>query len=151
MASSSGPRLDSAMTYINASSRLGGFAESFIAGAGGLVMAGFAIMIGLGEAFANLVIEPVDAFANVTALLINAGFGAPAKFLQSAWNTAAVGIGMDPWLQLGPFVIMVASAAFVGGLAIPLWYLDVIDADTFTGMDLPVLNLDEGGDTDDEN
>jgi hypothetical protein len=58
---------------------------------------------------------------------------------------------MDPWLSLGPFVIMAASAAFVGGLAIPAWYLDLIDADTFTGMDLPVLNLDEGGDTDDEN
>jgi hypothetical protein len=139
------------MTYINRADELGGFAESFVAGAGGLVMALFAILIGIGEAFAGLIIRPTDAFANVTALLIDAGFGAPARYLQDAWNTAAVALGQDPWLSLGPFVIMVASAAFVGGLAIPAWYLDLIDADTFTGVDLPVVNLDEGGDTDDEN
>ena len=147
---SDGPRLTKAMTYINSAERMGGFGASFVNAAGGLVMAFFAIIIGIGEAFAGLIISPVDAFANVTALLINAGFGAPAKFVQSAWNTAAIGLGMDPWLQLGPFVIIVASAAFVGGLAIPAWYLDMINADTFTGMDLPLVNLDEGGDTDDE-
>ena len=149
--SDDGPRLDRAMSYINKSESLGGFGESFVHGAGGLVVAFFTIMVGIGEAFAGLIIRPVDSFANVTALLIDAGFGAPARFLQDAWNTAAVALGMDPWLSLGPFVIMAASAAFVGGLAIPAWYLDLIDADTFTGMDLPVLNLDEGGDTDDEN
>ena len=138
------------MTYINASSRLGGFAESFIAGAGGLVMAFFAIIIGLGEAFANLIISPTDAFANVTALLIDAGFGAPARFLQASWNTAAVAVGMDPWLSLGPFVIIVAMMAVIGALAPFLWYLDVIDSDTLTGINLPIVELDTGGDLDDE-
>ena len=138
------------MSYISTSRQYGGFAESFIAGAGGLVMAFFAIVIGIGEAFAGLIIRPVDAFSSVTALLINAGFGAPARFLRASWNAAAVAVGMDPWLQLGPFVIMAASAAFIGGLAIPAWYLDLINADTLTGMDFPVINLDEGGDQDDE-
>lgn len=151
MASSDGPRLDQAMTYISASERLGGFAESFVTGAGALVVAGFTIAIGIGEAFANLIIEPIDAFASVTALLIDAGFGAPARFLQDAWNTAAVALGMDPWLQLGPFVAMVAMVAFVGTLFIFIWFLDAIDADTPTGINFPVIGLDTGGDMDDEN
>ena len=139
------------MTYISTSRSYGGFADAFVAGAGGLVLAFFTMVIGIGEAFANLIIEPVDAFSNVTALLIQAGFGAPAKYIQASWNTAAIALGMDPWLQLGPFVIIAASGALIGGFAIPAWYLDLIDADTFTGMDLPVINLDEGGDQDDEN
>ena len=151
MASSDGPRLTKAMTYIDKSAVLGGFGESFVAGAGGLVLAFFTMIIGIGEAFASLIIRPVDAFSSVTALLIRAGFGAPARYIQASWNTAAVALGMDPWLNLGPFLIIAASGALVGGLAIPAWYLDLIDADTFTGMDLPVINLDEGGDTDDEN
>ena len=148
--SGSGPRLSRAMSYINRSEELGGFGQSFVAGAGGLVMAFFAIIIGIGEALAGLIIRPTDAFSSVTALLIRAGFGAPARFIRASWNTAATALGMDPWLSLGPFVIIAASAAFVGGLSIPLWYLDVIDSDTFTGIDIPVVGLDEGGDQDDE-
>lgn len=139
------------MSYINKADELGGFGESFVAGLGGLVMAFFAILIGIGEAFAGLIIRPVDAFALVTALLIDAGFGAPARFLQDAWNTAAVALGMDPWLQLGPFLAMVAMLSFVGTLLIFLWFLDAIDADTPTGINYPVIGLDTGGDLDDEN
>lgn len=149
--SEDGPRLAKAMTYINKSENMGGFADAFVNGAGGLVLAFFTMIIGIGEAFANLITEPVDAFSWVTAELIKAGFGAPAVYIQESWNTAAIALGMDPWLQLGPFVIIAASAAFVGGLAIPAWYLDLIDADTFTGLDFPVIGLDTGGDMDDEN
>ncbi|WP_134671726.1 hypothetical protein [Halorussus marinus] len=149
-ASDDGPRLAKAMTYIDKSESLGGFGQSFVNGAGGVVVAFFTIVIGIGEALAGLIIRPTDAFAVVTAESIQAIFGAPARFLQDAWNTAAIALGMDPWLSLGPFVIMAASGAFVGGLAIPLWYLDVIDGDTITGIDLPVIGLDEGGDQDDE-
>lgn len=150
MSSSDGPRLAKAMTYINKSESLGGFGASFVNGAGGLVVAFFTIIIGIGEAFAGMIIRPADAFSEVTALLIRAGFGAPAGYLQDAWNTAAIALGMDPWLQLGPFVIIVASGAFVGGIAIPVWYLDMIDADTFTGIDIPVVGLEDGGDLEDE-
>lgn len=143
-------RLDQARTYISAADEMGGFAESFVAGAGGLVMAFFAIIIGLGEAFANLVISPVDSFAFVTSASIEAIFGGPAGFIQSAWNAAAVSLGMDPWMNLGPFIIFVASVAFITGIAPILWYLDVIDADTITGLNLPVIELDTGGDLDDE-
>lgn len=139
------------MTYVNRAESLGGFADAFVAGAGGLVLAFFTMIIGVGEAFANLIIQPVDAFSWVTAQLIKAGFGAPARYIQASWNTAAIALGMDPWLQLGPFVIIAASGALVGGLAIPAWYLDVIDADTFTGINYPLIGLDTGGDMDDEN
>jgi len=148
--SGSGPRLDRALTYIDKADRLGGFAESFVAGAGGLVMAAFTIAIGIGEAFATLITKPVTAFADVTDLLIRAGFGAPAEFLQDAWNTAAVALGMDPWMSLGPFVIAVAVLAVLAAIFPLAWYLDMVDADTLTGIDLPVVNLDQGGDMDDE-
>lgn len=151
MSASDGPRLSRALTYINKSAELGGFAESFIAGAGGLVLAAFTIVIGIGEAFAGLVTNPVDAFSEVTALLIRAGFGAPARFIQSMWNTAAIALGMDPWLSLGPFVAMVGALAVVGTLFIFAWYVDAIDADTLTGIDYPIINRDQGGDLDDEN
>ncbi|NHN59819.1 MULTISPECIES: hypothetical protein [Halorussus] len=146
-----GPRLTKAMTYISTSRQYGGFAESFVYGAGGLVMALFTIIIGIGEAFAGLIIRPTDAFSSVTALLIDAGFGAPARFLQSAWNTAAVALGMDPWLQLGPFLATVAMVAFVATLWVLIQFLDAIDADTPTGINLPFINLDTGGDMEDEN
>lgn len=149
--SSSGPRLQKAMTYISKSKQYGGFAESFTAGAGGLVMAFFAILIGIGEAFAGLIIRPVDTFSSVTALLIDAGFGSPARFLQSSWNTAATALGMDPWLQLGPFVAMIAMLAFVGTLWILIRFLDAIDADVPTGINYPGIDLDTGGTQDDEN
>ena len=148
--SDGGPRLSRALTYIETSRSYGGFGESFVAGAGGLVIGMFTMVIGIGEAFASLIIQPTDAFASVTALLIEAGFGGPATFFQSAWNAAAVGMGMSPWLDLGPFVIIAASLAVIGGLAPMLWYLDVIDADTLTGINLPVVELDTGGDLDDE-
>jgi hypothetical protein len=145
------PRLDRALTYINKADSLGGFGESFVTGAGGVVLAFFTIIIGVGEAFANLIISPTDAFASVTALFIRAGFGAPAEYLRSVWNTAAVALGMDPWMQLGPFVAVVGTGALVAGIFPLVWYLDLVDADTITGINLPFVGLDTGGDLDDEN
>ncbi|WP_435145916.1 hypothetical protein [Halobaculum sp. P14] len=145
-----GPRLDQAKSYISLANSYGGFAESFVNGAGGLVVAFFTIAIGIGEAFANLIINPVDAFAFVTGQSIRAIFGGPARFLQSAWNTAAASLGMDPWTSLGPFVVVVAVLAAMIALGIVVWGLDAANFDTPTGMDLPFINLDEGGDQDDE-
>jgi hypothetical protein len=149
--SSDGPRLTKAVSYIDKANAYGGFAESFVYGLGGLVMAAFTIVIGIGEAFAGLIIQPVDTFASVTSLLSDAGFGAPARYLQDAWNTAAVALGMDPWISLGPFVAMVAMFSLVATIWIFIWFLDEIDADTPTGINLPVIGLDTGGDLDDEN
>lgn len=148
--SDDGPRLSRAMTYINKADEYDNFGQTFLAGAGGLVLSIFTILIGIGEAFAALITSPVDAFSDVTALLIRAGFGAPAEFIRDMWNTAAVALGMDPWMQLGPFVAMVGAASVVGTLWIFAWYVDVIDADTLTGIDYPVINRDQGGDMDDE-
>ena len=145
-----GPRLDRALTYINKSSQLGGFGESFVSGAGGLVLAFFTIVIGIGEAFANLVTSPVDTFAAVTSDLIDATFGAPARFMQDVWNTAAVALGMDPWMSLGPFITVVAAGTVVATIAVFAWYVDSIDADTLTGLNFPFIERDTGGDLDDE-
>lgn len=144
------PRLDRALTYINRADELGGFGESFIAGAGGLVLAAFSIVIGLGEAFANLITSPVDSFAAVTSDLIVATFGAPARFMQDVWNTAAVALGMDPWLSLGPFIAVVGAGSVVLTLMVFAWYADSIDADFITGIDVPIINRDSGGDLEDE-
>jgi len=144
------PRLDKAMTYINRSDSLGGFGESFVAGAGGLVLAFFSILIGIGEAFANLVTSPVDSFSQVTSDLIVATFGAPARFMQEVWNTAAIAIGLDPWMSLGPFITVVGAGSVVATIGVFAWYVDSIDADTLTGIDFPFIDRDTGGDFDDE-
>lgn len=148
---SDGPRLSNAMSYINRADRYENFGETFMAGASGLVLSFFAILIGIGEAFATLVTRPVTAFSAMTDLLIRAGFGGPAKFIQDMWNTAAVNLGMDPWRQLGPFVVIVGALSVVGFLGILAWYVDSIDSDTLTGIDYPLINRDEGGDQADEN
>lgn len=143
-------RLDNALTYINKANSLGGFGQSFIAGAGGVVLAFFSIIIGIGEAFANLITSPVDSFAVVTSDLIVATFGAPARFMQDVWNTAAVAIGMDPWISLGPFITVVGAGSVVLTVMVFAWYADSINADFITGIDVPVINRDQGGDQDDE-
>ncbi|WP_311170643.1 hypothetical protein [Halobellus ordinarius] len=144
------PRLDRALTYINRADSLGGFGESFIAGAGGLVLAFFAIIIGIGEAFANLLTSPVDTFSTVTSDLLLATFSAPARFMQDAWNTAAIQLGLDPWNTLGPFVAVIAAGTVVLTLMVFAWYVDSIDSDTLTGIDFPFINRDTGGDLEDE-
>ena len=151
MASDDGPRLERAITYINRSEGIGGFGENFIAGLSALVLGFFTMIIGIGEAFAALIIDPVDAFASVTALSIDALFGGPARFLQSTWNSAAANLGLSPWTSLGPFIVVVAAIVVVITLLIIIWFLDAIDADTPTGLDLPFIGLDTGGDMDDEN
>lgn len=143
-------RFGQALKYINRSQEIGGFGENFIAGMSGLVLSAFAILIGLGQSLANLIQEPTDAFAWVSALSVRAIFGGPAMFLQSMWNTAAVSLGMDPWMQLGPFVVFVGSSAAVLGLMPILWFLDRQDSDTLSGINLPFIELDTGGDLDDE-
>lgn len=149
--SGSGPRLDQARSYISAANDYGGFGPSFVNGAGGLVMAMFTIVIGLGESFANLITSPTDAFADLSVLTLRALFGGPARFTQSAWNSAAVALGQDPWMDLGPFVVFVAMLAVVMTLGLAVWALDASDFDTPTGLDLPFIGLDDGGDLDDEN
>jgi hypothetical protein len=144
------PRLNRALTYINRADELGGFGESFIAGAGGLVLAAFSIIIGLGESIAGVFTTNFDTFGEVTSMLLMAAFGGPARFMRDAWNTAAVQLGLDPWNTLGPFVAIVAALTVIGVLGVFAWYVDSIDADTLTGIDLPFINRDTGGDFEDE-
>jgi len=147
----SGPRLAQARGYISYADNLGGFAEAFVAGAGGLVTAFFAIIIGVGEAFANLIISPTDAFARLSVTSLDAIFGAPARFMRDAWNTAAVALGQDPWMSLGPFVAFVAMLSAILTIGIAIFALDQADFDTPTGLNLPFVEIDTGGTLDDEN
>lgn len=141
--SSSGPRLDKALSYISTARGIGGFGENFIAGLSGLVLFFFTALMGIGESVVNLFVAPTDATAGVTVVLIEAGFGAPAKFLQDAWNMAAVALGMDPWLSLGPFLIMVAIIPFLGTLTAILYWMDWVDVDTLSGLEFPWIGRDE--------
>ncbi|QHS17787.1 hypothetical protein GWK26_11875 [haloarchaeon 3A1-DGR] len=146
-----GPRLESAMSYINKAGEIGGFGANFTQGASAVVLGFFTMILGIGEAFASLITNPVDAFASTSVLLIEAIFGGPARFLQSSWNAAATSLGLSPWTSLGPFIIVVAALSVVITLWVIIWFLDAQDVDTPTGLDLPFINLDTGGDLEDEN
>lgn len=143
-------RLDKATTYISTARDIGGFGENFIAGLSGLVLFFFTALMGIGEAVVNLFVAPTDATTAGIVQMIYATLRAPASFLQSAWNNAATSLGMDPWMSLGPFIVMVAALAVVGFTLIIYKFLDRMDWDAFGGWEVPWLEADEGGDIEDE-
>jgi len=143
-------RLRDSLQYINKSQEIGGFGQNFVAGLSGLVLFVFTALTGIGEAVANLFIAPTDATSAGIVALIGATLEAPARFLQSAWNTAAVQLGLSPWNTLGPFVVIVAVMVVLGALLLISWYLDRTDRDFLGGMDVPWLDRDTGGDLEDE-
>ncbi|MGB9953537.1 hypothetical protein ACOZ4F_14205 [Haloarcula marismortui] len=146
-ASGDGPRLSRSLSYIRESERLGGFDSAFVQGLGGIVLMISSVIIGIGEALATLVTRPSTAFSEVTALLIRAGFGAPARFLQDSWNTAAVQLGMGPWTSLGPFVAVLAVIVVVLAIVILNFAVGSTGADTLTGISIPGIGR---ADTDEE-
>jgi hypothetical protein len=135
------------MSYIRESERLGGFDSSFVQGLGGIVLMISTVIIGIGEALATLITRPATAFSAVTELLIRAGFGAPARFLQDAWNTAAVQLGMGPWTSLGPFVAVLAVLVVILAILALNWAVGSTGADTLTGINIPLVGRE---DTDEE-
>jgi len=143
-------RLDKSLEYINTARGIGGFGQNFVAGLSGLVLFFFTALTGIGEAVANFFIAPTDALTGGIVALIAANLEAPARFLQSAWNTAAATLGMDPWLSLGPFVAFLAVLVVLLVLATVAWYLDWSDSDTLGGWEVPWVNRDTSGPVDDE-
>jgi hypothetical protein len=143
------PRLDRALSYISEARSIGGFGENFIAGLSGLVLFVFTAIMGVGEAVANLFIQPTDATAGGISAMIRANLEGPARFIQSMWNTAAVQMGLDPWNTLGPFIVIVGAIAVVGFLFVIYEFYDYMDWDA-PGWDVPWLQADEGRDLDDE-
>jgi hypothetical protein len=144
-------RLDSSLEYISKARKIGGFGDNFVAGLSGLVVFVFTALTGIGESVANLFIAPTDATTGGIVALIGATLEAPARFLQSAWNTAAVQLGMGPWRTLGPFIVLVAVIVVLMVLGLVAWYLDQFDMDALGGWEVPWLDRDTGGDVDDEN
>jgi len=144
-------RLDQSMKYISTARGIGGFGENFIAGLSGLTLMVFTAFTGIGEAVANFFIKPTDATTSGVVAMIGATLEAPARFMQDAWNTAAVALGMDPWQSLGPFIVLVAIIVVVLVLSVVAWYLDRTDMDAFGGWEVPWMDRDTGGDVDDEN
>jgi hypothetical protein len=133
-------RLDRSLQYINKAQEIGGFGQNFIAGISGLVLAFFTMITGIGESVAALLVGLTDATRISAVALVYAIFRAPARFLQDAWNTAAVQLGVGPWKQLGPFVAILAAATALAVLYMFAWYLDQRDSDFVgTGLDVPWL------------
>jgi hypothetical protein len=150
-ASGDGPRLSSALTYINRADELGGFGQVFVAAIGGTVLAFFSIIIGIGESLAGFVTSLVDAQAESAVALIFGFFRAPGRALQDVWNVAATSLGLSPWNTLGPFVIVVFAGSVLTVVGLVTWYLDRRDSDFVgTGTDLPIIGNDEDGDPSDE-
>jgi len=136
-------RLDDALTYIDEAESQGGFGEVFINGLGGLVLAFFSIIIGIGEALAGLVTGNVDALTESSIALTFGFLRAPGRALQDVWNVAATSLGFEPWNTLGPFVIMVFAASVLGTIGMVSWYLDRRDSDFIgTGTNVPVVGND---------
>jgi hypothetical protein len=149
--SGSDTRLSSGLTYINAADRLGGFGQAFVSGLGGLVLAIFSIVIGIGESLGAFVTTLVDAQAGSAAALIYGFFRAPGRALQDVWNIAATSLGLDPWNTLGPFVIVIFVGVVILAVSIVTWYLDRRDSDFVgTGTNVPIIGNDEDGDPSDE-
>lgn len=144
-------RLSKSIKYITKAQDIGTFGDNFVAGLSGLVLFVFTAMVGIGEAVANLFIAPTDATTQGIVDMIAATLSGPARFMQSAWNTAAVQLGMDPWNQLGPFIAFVAIIVIVLVLLVAAWYLDYQDIDAFGGWEVPWLERDTGNDLEDEN
>lgn len=145
----SGPRLSRALSYISKAQDVGGFGENFVAGLSALVLFFFTAIMGIGESIVNLFVAPTDATANGVVAMIQANLEAPARFLQAAWNIAATTLGMDPWMTLGPFIVMVAALAVVGFLWILYRFYDRMDWDA-PGWDVPWIHNDTGADLEDE-
>jgi len=136
-------RLDDALTYIDEAESQGGFGEVFVSGAGGLVLAFFSIIIGIGEALAAFVTGNVDAITESSIALTYGFLRAPGRALQDVWNIAATMLGLDPWKTLGPFVIMVFAAVVLGTVGMLSWYLDRRDSDFIgTGTNVPLIGND---------
>ena len=144
-------RLSQSIKYIDKARSIGTFGENFVAGLSGLVLFVFTALVGIGEAVANLFIAPTDATTRGIVDMIEATLSGPARFMQSAWNTAAVALGMDPWLELGPFIALVGIIVVVSVLLVAAWYLDRQDLDAFGGWEVAWLKRDTGGDLADEN
>lgn len=136
-------RLDGALTYINQADKLGGFGPSFVAGLGGLVLAFFSILIGIGESLAALLTGNIDALRDSSIALTYGFLRAPGRALQDVWNVAATSLGLSPWNTLGPFVIMVFAASVLGTIGMLAWFLDRRDSDFLgTGINAPVVGND---------
>jgi hypothetical protein len=136
-------RLDRSLEYIETAQEYGGFGENFVAGLSGLVLAGFSMIVGLGEAVAALFVGLTDATRISAVALIYAVFRAPARFLQDAWNTAAIQLGLSPWNTLGPFVVILAGGTVIGTVGLFSWYLDRRDSDFLgTGINVPWVGND---------
>jgi hypothetical protein len=136
-------RLDDALTYIDEAETQGGFGEVFVNGLGGLVLAFFSIIIGIGEALAGFVTGNVDALTESSIALTFGFLRAPGRALQDVWNAAATSVGFEPWNTLGPFVIMVFAASVLGTIGMLSWYLDRRDSDFLgTGTNVPVVGND---------
>jgi hypothetical protein len=136
-------RLDDALTYINEAESQGGFGSVFVSGLGGLVLAFFSILIGIGEALAAFVTGNVDALRDSTIALTFGFLRAPGRALQSVWNTAATAVGLEPWNTLGPFIVMVFAAAVLGTIGMFSWFLDRRDSDFLgSGTNVPVIGND---------
>lgn len=135
-------RLDDALTYINEAESQGGFGEVFVNGLGGLVLAFFAIFIGIGEAIAGFLTGNVDALTESSIALTFGFLRAPGRALQDVWNTAATTVGLEPWNTLGPFVIIVFASSVLGTIGLFVWFLDRRDSDFLgTGTNVPVIGL----------
>jgi len=136
-------RLDDALTYINEAESQGGFGSVFVSGLGGLVLAGFSIVIGIGEALAAFVTGNVDALTESSIALTFGFLRAPGRALQDVWNTAATAVGLEPWNTLGPFVIIVFASSVLGTIGLFSWYLDRRDSDFLgTGTNVPIVGND---------
>ncbi|QCJ47244.1 hypothetical protein [Haloprofundus sp. MHR1] len=146
--SSSGdePRLSSSLTYIRESDRLGGFDDSVVGSAGGLVLAVFGGIIAVSEAAFNLVASLFDAFTEGGTAFISAFTTDPANYISQSFVVGGNSFATSAFAELGPFLPWVAAVVATGVVFIVTEYLDRRNSDVpGLGINIPFVDNDSDG------
>lgn len=148
--SSSGPRLDNAMSYFNASVRYGDVGGNLVRAISGIVLFIGAAFVAVGEAVTNFFVGGIiDPISESVAELIFGWLRAPGRYMQQLWNQAAEALNLPMWQALGPFQPIIGAAVVLTVLWMFAVYLDRRDSDIpGTGLDVPFLGNDSDGEED---
>lgn len=148
---SDAPRLTNALTYFDKSEEYGTFAQTVMTVLGGMAVFTGALIAGIGQAGADVVVMLLDAFGLGGREIVLSLTRDPAAFLGESFVVGAAGFTDTAFSQLGPFLPWVGGASAIGFFALFAWYLDRQDSDVpGLGIDLPVIGNDEDGEPDDQ-
>lgn len=105
---------------------------------------GFVMTRGI-DAVSAVFIEPAFALATVGADFVLAFFGSPLDAFGGAWDYALYSVTEGSWAFFGPATPIVIVGSALGTFTLYLYWADKFDVDSPTAGDIPFVNLDESG------